>query len=408
MTIKESFPKDVPVYERFEPTQQKTKLKAVLKTLKNAVPALASSTTSFVTKGPTNPEWNFPYHVAVNTVKGVMEKLEQEEIPDVYGSQLRTSTPTKIPKDGLIAKDSFPRYQTVIDFFKLNDPGEWPKPVESLDEVYGEWLTTNETQQDLIIYMIHGGAFVAGSAEMHRSSAYRIGKATQSKVFSINYRLAPQNPYPCGLVDVISGYLYLLKTVDASKIVFYGDSAGGNLVITSLLALRDMKISLPAGGYCLSPWVDLTHSFPSFIDNAITDYLPHSVKDPRLGQDRIHYYTENQYLKNQFVSPFWAKDLKNLCPLLIQCGNAEKLYDEVVAFATKMAHQNTNHVTLEVYNAHVHVFQVLQFSKGSKMAIVRATDWIQKIIKNELNDTENFQRIDLSFDGDIQTTTSLC
>ncbi len=98
------------------------------------------------------------------------------------------------------------------------------------------------------------------------------------RMFGLNYRLAPQNPFPCALVDAVCGYLELKKRYPDSKIVLQGDSAGGGLVIATLLCLRDIKkdgieFDMPVGAFCMSPWVDLTHSFPSF-QNGELDFLP--------------------------------------------------------------------------------------------------------------------------------------
>ncbi|KAI8900574.1 Alpha/Beta hydrolase protein, partial [Globomyces pollinis-pini] len=206
-----------------------------------------------------------------------------------------------------------------------------------------------DSNHDYVIFSLHGGAYVLGSAQMQRPLAYRIVKASKSKVFSINYRLAPQNPFPCALIDAVSGYMFLLQNYDPSKIVLTGESAGGGLALATLMAIRDMGLPLPAGAYCISPWCDLTHSFSSYDLNDSLDFLPPRVPDPRL-QDRIHYYTTNENLKDPFVSPYWSKNLAGLPPLLITCGGVEKLVDEIIAFGEKaVKHDPNNRITLEVY-----------------------------------------------------------
>lgn len=153
------------------------------------------------------------------------------------------------------------------------------------------------------------------------------------------------------------------------------------MAIALAIVIRDMVLPKPCGIFCISPWIDLTHSQESFYRNNDTDGIPKTPpKDPRLG-DRIHYYTENKYLKDGYVSPFFESNLNNLPPLLIQCGSAEKLCDESVYFAQKVSRSDgTNSVLLEVYEAHIHCFQLLNWFKGSKTAINRAGVWINCIL----------------------------
>lgn len=155
------------------------------------------------------------------------------------------------------------------------------------------------------------------------------------------------------------------------------------MAIALATVIRDMGLPSPGGVFAMSPWVDLTHSQESYFRNNDTDGIPKAPpKDPRLGE-RIHYYTENQYLKDGYVSPFFQENLQNLPPMLIQCGSAEKLCDEAVLFAERLSRADgENNVLLEVYQAHVHCFQLFNWFKGSKNAICRAGVWIHNIVNN--------------------------
>lgn len=125
------------------------------------------------------------------------------------------------------------------------------------------------------------------------------------------------------------------------------------MVLTVLQIIRDMGLPNPAGGFCLSPWLDLTHSFPSFQLNHLTDYIPHQINDSRLGT-RLQYYAPNNYLHHPYVSPIFSDNLKGLPPLLFQTGGAEKLLDEIVTMAEKIREQNGSHnITLEVYEVKI-------------------------------------------------------
>ncbi|KAI8897168.1 Alpha/Beta hydrolase protein [Globomyces pollinis-pini] len=311
--------------------------------------------------------------------------------------QRTTVIPTAIPRRGKLILDPFRVEQEVIDFIHKQEPGEWPPHASDMYEVHAEWVIPPSIDEDYVFYLIHGGAYILGSAQMERNFAYRYGKHSRCKVFAVSYRLAPQNPYPCGLIDVVSGYLHLLAKYEANKIVLMGDSAGGGLVLATLLLLRDMGKPLPAGG------LDLTQSRPSLITNAFSDYIPDMPKDSRLG-DRVNYYAPNHLLKVPYVSPYWADDLSNLPPLLIQTGNAEKLHDEICEFSHNLSKIPNAYITLESYHAHVHVFQMLYFNKGAKVAVKRMAQWIKQITGREASAQTESRHFKLDHHGNILIT----
>ncbi len=129
---------------------------------------------------------------------------------------------------------------------------------------------------------IHGGAYFWGSINSHRYVIWRLARKMGGRAFSINYRLAPQYPFPCGLADALAAYLYLIRPppgakhrpVDPAKITLAGDSAGGGLVLALLCLIRDSGVPAPAGAMLISPWCDLTHSMPSILENTETDIVP--------------------------------------------------------------------------------------------------------------------------------------
>ena len=125
-----------------------------------------------------------------------------------------------------------------------------------------------------IMFYIHGGAYFFGSVDEHRYQLQRHARKLEARVFAPRYRLAPQFPFPCGLFDCLAAYLYLLTKQDSSTIVLAGDSAGGGMVLSLLVILRDQALPLPAGAVLISPWVDLTHSFPSVSGDNSLDYIP--------------------------------------------------------------------------------------------------------------------------------------
>ncbi|KAJ3272039.1 hypothetical protein HDV01_005991 [Terramyces sp. JEL0728] len=395
---------ELPFHERFEDSKD-SKSRAVKKILSAAIPSVVSSTAKYYKEGPTLEQWNLAYYVTANTVKSSMKKLASDELPNISGAQKISSIPGYLPMNAKVTEESIMTNEKVIEFMKVQGPADWPKPAEEVAQVYGEWVTVSKSQPDKVVYLLHGGAYVMGSALMYRPFAYIYAKQSESSVYALNYRLAPQHPYPCAVIDAVSGYLHLLEKYDPKNIVLIGDSAGGGLVISTLLVLRDMGIELPAGGVCLSPWLDLTHSCPSFQENAKYDILPTPPPDPRL-ESRVHYYAPDEHLKIPYVSPFWEENLNGLPPLLIHAGSAEQLLDEIVDFSGRLAKSKCS-VTLEVFEAHLHVFQgIMRFSKGAKIAYSRIGEWIKKVreAKGVLNEK---QRNDLDFNGKFVKSSNL-
>ncbi|KAG1815580.1 uncharacterized protein BJ212DRAFT_1357329 [Suillus subaureus] len=145
-----------------------------------------------------------------------------------------------------------------------------------------EKLVMSMEQLETTMLYIHGGGYYWGSINTHRYQVIKYARKIRGRAFTVNYRKAPQYPWPCPLHDVLAAYLYLIqpppeathKPTPPSRIVFAGDSAGGALCLTMLTILRDLGQPLPAGAVLISPWVDLTHSFPSIHTNTATDIIP--------------------------------------------------------------------------------------------------------------------------------------
>ncbi|KAL4874091.1 hypothetical protein BDV12DRAFT_159003 [Aspergillus spectabilis] len=153
-------------------------------------------------------------------------------------------------------------------------------------ELRGEWIEMhndyNERQrvgkdhpsQKRIMLYIHGGAYYFGSVQTHRYQLQRHARKLKGRVFAPDYRLSPQFPFPCSLQDSLASYLYLLQDHAPEEIIFAGDSAGGGMILSMLVICRDQGLPLPAGAILISPWVDLTHSFPSIVKDNPGDYIP--------------------------------------------------------------------------------------------------------------------------------------
>jgi acetyl esterase/lipase len=150
-------------------------------------------------------------------------------------------------------------------------------------QMHAEWIEMkkdhNERKRagvpcDRVLLYVHGGAYYFGSVDEHRYQMQRHARKLKARVLAPRYRLAPQFPFPCGLQDCIATYFYLLEHFQPGQILFAGDSAGGGMVLSMLVTLRDQGCPLPAGTILLSPWVDLAHSFPSVAGEGLGDYIP--------------------------------------------------------------------------------------------------------------------------------------
>ncbi|KAI1079953.1 alpha/beta-hydrolase [Whalleya microplaca] len=138
---------------------------------------------------------------------------------------------------------------------------------------YNERKKIGDPGRRIMLY-VHGGAYFFGSVGEHRYQLQRHARKLKARIFAPEYRLAPQYPFPCGLQDCLAAYLHLLETQDPNTIILAGDSAGGGMVVSMLVTMRDQGLPLPAGAVLISPWVDLTHSFPSVAADNPLDYIP--------------------------------------------------------------------------------------------------------------------------------------
>ncbi len=218
--------------------------------------------------------------------------------------------------------------------------------------VRGEWLRPVGAEDEVILYL-HGGGYVIGSPRSHRHLAAAIATAGRMRAFVLDYRLAPEHPFPAALDDAVAAYRWLIDAqgVEPRRIVIAGDSAGGGLVATTLVALRDAGLPLPAAGVCLSPWTDLSCSLPS-CDPQRPSYDP--LIDHAVLRAMARAYLGRRSLRTPASSPLFA-DLRGLPPLLIQVATDEALVDDARQLAIT-ASQAGVHTTLEVWPRMVHVW----------------------------------------------------
>ena len=244
--------------------------------------------------------------------------------------------------------------------------------------VPGEWVTMPESQAERVIFYIHGGGYISGSPVTHRGVITQLARQAGARVLALDYRLAPEYPYPAAVEDVWTAYWWLLSEgVAPTHIAVAGDSAGGGLSIAIMLALRDAGMPLPATAVCFSPWFDLAMEGNSICTNATTDYLNRQVLK---ASARMYLNGANPH--TPLASPLYA-DLHGLPPLLIQAGTAEMLVDDARRFALRAEAAGIT-VELELWDDMFHVWHFLYWlHPKARQAIDSAASFIRRYIEVE-------------------------
>jgi len=219
--------------------------------------------------------------------------------------------------------------------------------------VDAEWVCAPGAANDRFVLYLHGGGYVIGSVKTHRDLMARLSRAAKARVLGLNYRLAPEHPFPAAVDDAVAGYKWLLaQGAKPGRIAIAGDSAGGGLAAATLVAIRDAKLPTPAAGVLLSPWIDLEGIGESMTTRAKVD--PVVQKEGLAGMAQA--YLQGQNPRTPLAAPLYA-DLKGLPPLLIQVGDAETLLDDSKRLdgRAKAAGVSTK---LEVWPEMIHVWQL--------------------------------------------------
>ena len=213
-------------------------------------------------------------------------------------------------------------------------------------------ITVNGVEPRHIVLYFHGGVYVLEDAFQVADLASQVGRRTGAKVISVNYRLAPEDPYPAAVNDALAAYEALLQGgTAASDIVLAGESAGGGLAVATLVNARDHGLPLPAAAFAMSPYADLTLAGATIETKREADPL----LSRELLQPRVIDYTAGQDPALGLISPIFA-DLSGLPPLIIQGGTHEVLLDDAVRLARQAATADVE-VTLDITPGVPHVFQ---------------------------------------------------
>ncbi|CAG8479981.1 23037_t:CDS:2 [Cetraspora pellucida] len=414
------------------------------------IPSISSIVLKHYTKGPPKKSWDLKLHLAIAMIKGDnrMSKLSIEQTQKEFEKYFMFKAPPHITIKEVILDEEY-RQKSKAHLEKILKPYDdvldenWKDPNDK--GLHGEWQYINEqiSETDNVILYLHGGGFCVGSP----------------KSVALNYRLSPQNQFPAALCDSIAAYLYLtnpgpnagFEPINPKRIILAGESAGGNLVFSTLLVLRDAGLPLPAGAIVMA---DLTQSLPSkwnseidkidFVPSALS-YFTNVPSSPAMDEyhanakalaDKIALknptivshpsFTEvprfNFYCANE--APMLAESLGNLPPILCQVGGDEKIRDDAILISHKAASphkyqlpsyatknfekspfKKPTKVILEVYDDMPHIWQTFTFSKHSQLALGRCRDFIKRVTSTEDND--NISMIDLIKEEEVPPSISI-
>ncbi len=226
-----------------------------------------------------------------------------------------------------------------------------------INEVPAEWVSVKRThmKKNIILYL-HGGGYISGSYKYARSMTSKLANYTSMDVLCVDYRLAPEHPFPASLEDALKAWDYLMyQGYGAENVVLAGDSAGGNLALILTLKLKEQNRMLPKGLVLFSPWTDLTKSGKSHIEKVEVD----PILTPEFLNQAIESYASKEDLKNPYISPVFG-DFKGFPPVQIQVGTNEILYSDAMMLQKQM---QKCHVQVEwkCYRGMWHVFQMAPF-----------------------------------------------
>ncbi|HSZ73897.1 MAG TPA: alpha/beta hydrolase [Rhizomicrobium sp.] len=246
-----------------------------------------------------------------------------------------------------------------------------------LGDVPTELLRSEDANDRAALLYIHGGGFVGGTPVNHRALTGRLADQIGIPVYAVDYRLAPEHPFPAGLDDAVAAYRGLLdKGIAPGAIVVGGDSAGGNLTLTMALKLKALGLPMPATLVCLSPVTNLVEAPPSHTVNAQSD----AMFEGRMFDTVLAAYCPNDNPSNPFISPLYG-DVAGLPPTLIQCSEIEMLRDDSVMMADRLRAAGVT-VVLETWPRVFHVWQVVpQFLPEARRAIERIVAFVNLHLK---------------------------
>jgi epsilon-lactone hydrolase len=247
------------------------------------------------------------------------------------------------------ARESLRRTQVLVP----RPPARTTTEVVDVGGVEAYRISTPASLPNRYLLYLHGGAYVAGSPALYRHFTWRIAEATRSTLLAIEYRLAPEHPFPAALTDAVAAYRWLLAhAADPKGLAIIGDSAGGGLALATLMKIRDQGLPLPATAVAMSPWTDLALTGASLRLNAKVDCMVNSEEMPSIAD----MYLAGTDPRNPYASPLYGNPA-GLPPILIQVGSEEVLLDDAARMAERLRNAGGK-VELEIWPRMPHVWQL--------------------------------------------------
>lgn len=238
--------------------------------------------------------------------------------------------------------------------------------------VPAEWISAPGADAKRVVLYLHGGGYVIGSIDSHRELVARISRSSGARGLAIDYRMAPEYPFPAAVDDAVAAYRWLLgQGIAASGIALAGDSAGGGLTIATLVALKQAGEPMPAAAVCFSPWVDLEGIGESMTARDALDPIVHKEGLAAMAA----MYLDGTDPRTPLAAPLYA-DLSGLPPLLIQVGTAETLFDDSTRIVARARAAGVD-VTLEEWDDLFHVFQAFAMLPEAREATDKAGAFIR-------------------------------
>ena len=242
--------------------------------------------------------------------------------------------------------------------------------------VRAEWTTTPNDERDAALLYLHGGGFVIGSLDSHRHLVAEAGRACGIAGLALDYRLAPEHPFPAAVDDALAGYRFLLgRGIAPHRIALAGDSAGGGLVVSAMLAIRAAGLPQPGCGWCISPWLDM-----EAVGGTMTSRAAADPTVQRAGiLDMAKMYLNGADPRSPLAAPIHA-DLAGLAPLLIQVGACETLLDDALRLAGVAGAADVR-VDLQIWPEMIHVWHLFHPElKAGRKAIEAGSAFVRAMI----------------------------
>lgn len=238
-----------------------------------------------------------------------------------------------------------------------------------------EWIRINDDVRTTpVVLYFHGGGYIMGSLQSYRSYLSWFAHITQTNLLSVGYRLAPENPFPTALEDCLKVYDWLLKTCDRSRVILAGESAGGGLVLSTLMALRDTGKPLPQGAVCISPWTDLALTGESLEKNRGRDPLMPPDVFPKVTS----LYLSDEDPCSPLASPLYG-NFQGLPDIFVQASRHEVLFSDAFRLKSK-ASESKARMILDIWNDMFHAWPFFAaFLPEAKESLRRVADFIRTV-----------------------------